>query len=312
MHLVQIEMKKAFTRNNSCSGTASEDKNTEASSATFQFSMRALLSLSVACGALAGIGSLIQRSLESNMREAHSTTATSELLIAAPDIERPGIFLTIKRGEKNEQPSARLIEKYVEDACSQKTKYLTGLRLDRLANPDSDFTVLNSIASIGDLSINDCDQLTGALFAYIPSEIGSIALYNLPNFNGDALSMLADKSIGSIVFTNTPLHDKDLVHLSQVSGLQMVAFTETNCSLKAISHTLKDTKVKMVTFKSSKDLDRASEEVRLMEAWCNSKTERTCLLIDKTKSLILKSSNNGTVEITENLPIFTSPPVTKL
>jgi hypothetical protein len=134
-----------------------------------------------------------------------------------------------------------------------------------------------------------------------------MTLSNLPNFNGNALSTLGDKSIGSIVFTNMPVHDKDLVHLSRVSGLEMVAFTDTDCSLGVIAQALQDTNVKMLTFKSRKPLNRTSEDVKLMEAWCNGRTQRTCLLIDKTKSLIIKNSGSGLVEVQENLSIFTSP-----
>ena len=145
----------------SSSGAASGDKIAKTSSVPFQYSMRSLLSFSALCGALAGAGSLIPRNLKSTRREAHFATPTSELLITGPEAEQPGIFLTIKRSAEGEQPGARIIEKYAKEACSAKARYLTGLRLNRPANSDSDFTVLENIESIGDRSISDCVQLTG-------------------------------------------------------------------------------------------------------------------------------------------------------
>jgi len=137
----------------SSSGAASGEEITEAASTRSQFSMRSLLSVSAFFAALAGLGSQIPRNLESTHREAHSATPTSDLLITGPDTDKPGIFLTIKRSEEGETPSARLIEEYVADACSPEARYLTRLRLNRLSNSDGDFTALESIERIGDLSI---------------------------------------------------------------------------------------------------------------------------------------------------------------
>lgn len=290
------------------STSKSNSTNQDGPTGGTQVSLRSLFGFTTAAAAVAGVGAAIPDVLDIRKTEANFTTATSELKLTNSDSGQQSVFLTIKRGAKEELPDASQIEMCVEGARLNNSVALAALRLNGLNNPDADFKSLTILSSLGELFINNCGRLTGDLLKDIPKNIGNITLINAPSFKGAALRFLADSTVSSLSFTDVPVSDENLPDIANLSDLKILHLKGTNCTAKGIADGLGHSGVSMVSFISSEPIKKDCDHVKVLQNWCDQQVGRSAIVSDGSNTEILKSTKSYADELKQTPVVFSGLP----